>query len=83
MAESEQLKSFSQRPPIFWTSTIPGYNDADRQRVRFDDGERIVERIPQRAHIGDYENRKRAPGVRSVRVVRHDGAFEFRYSSTT
>lgn len=62
-----------QREPIFWTSTLPGYNDKDRTRVRFEGGEQIVEKVPQRGHVGDYENRRPAPGIRSVRVVRHDG----------
>jgi hypothetical protein len=62
-----------EREPIFWTSTKPGYNDKDRTRVRFENGKRIVERVPQRGHQGDYENRRPARGIRSVRVVRHDG----------
>lgn len=61
------------REPVFWTSTLPGYNDRDRTRVRFEAGKKIVERIPQRGHMGDYENRRPARGVRSVRTVRHDG----------
>lgn len=61
------------REPIFWTSTRPGYNKRDRERVSFVDGEQRVERVPQRGHQGDYENRRPARGVRSVRVVRHEG----------
>jgi hypothetical protein len=61
------------REPVFWTSTLPGYNDRDRHRVRFENGKKLVERIPQRGHMGDYENRRPARGIRSVRVIRHDG----------
>lgn len=61
------------REPVFWTSTLPGYNDRDRQKVRFENGKKIVERIPQRGHMGDYENRRPARGTRSIRTVRHDG----------
>jgi hypothetical protein len=62
-----------ERETIFWTSTRPGYNDRDRQKVTFVDGKRVVERVPQRGHQGDYENRRPARGIRSVDVVRHDG----------
>lgn len=67
------MSDFFDREPIFWTSTKPGYNTKDRERVRNENGRRIVERIPQRGHQGDYENRRPAQGVRSVRVVCHDG----------
>lgn len=71
------------REPIFWTTTSPGYNDSDRQRaVTYDDvdpetGEvtkrRGIEKFPQRGHLGDYEDRRTAPGDRWMLVVRHDG----------
>lgn len=67
------MSDYFEREPIFWTSTKPGYNDKDRQRVRFEAGRKIIERVPQRGHQGDYENRRPARGVRSIRVVRHDG----------
>lgn len=62
-----------EREPIFWTSTNAGANQRERERVRFEGGEKIVERVPQRGHQGDYEDKRPAKGVRSVRVVRIDG----------
>lgn len=62
-----------EREPCFWTSTRPGYNSKDRELVSFVDGKRIVERVPQRGHQGDYEDRRPARGIRSVRTVRSDG----------
>lgn len=60
--------------PIFWTSTQPGFNDSDRTRHFMKDGEQIVERIPQRGHIGDHDefvvDRR---GIRFLTVIRHDG----------
>ncbi len=61
------------REPCFWTSTRPGFNNRDRERTRFEDGKKIVERVPQRGHQGEWDNRRAARGVRSVRVVGHDG----------
>lgn len=61
------------REACFWTSTIPRYNDRDRQRSVMRDGERITERFPQRGHAGDYEDRRRAPGTRFVRLIDHYG----------
>jgi hypothetical protein len=61
------------REPIFWTSTRPGYNNRDREKVRFENGKRVVERVPQRGHQGDYDDRKPARGIRAVTVVGHDG----------
>jgi hypothetical protein len=61
------------REPIFWTSTRPGYNNVDRERVTNVNGKRIVERVPQRGHQGDYENRRLAKGQRYITAVRHEG----------
>jgi hypothetical protein len=69
------------REPIFWTTTTHGYNDSDRQRVVIVDDvvngkkikKRAVEKFPQRGHLGDYEDRRIAPGERWMLVVRHDG----------
>lgn len=60
--------------PIFWTSTQPGFNDSDRTRRYMKDGELIIERIPQRGHIGTHDEfvvDKR--GIRFLTVIRHDG----------
>jgi hypothetical protein len=65
-----------EREPIFWTSTRPGYNQRDREIVRFEDGRRIVEKVPQRGHQGDYENRKtdsRCARARWLHVVTDKG----------
>jgi hypothetical protein len=62
------------REPIFWSSTVPGYNTSDRERRSIGpDGREIVERVPQIGHQGDYENKKVASGVRYIEVVRHEG----------
>lgn len=65
-----------QREPIFWTSTIPGYNDSDRMRTFMRDGKRVTVRYPQRGHVGDYENKQKAPGDRFLWMIDHHG-FEF------
>lgn len=64
-----------EREPIFWTMATPGYNDDDRQRVRMVNGRRVLEKFPQHGHVGDYENPKKAPGVRFVYMINH-GGFE-------
>lgn len=64
------------REPIFWTSTRPGYNQRDREIVRFENGKRIVEKVPQRGHQGDYDNRRidrRCAAARWIHVVTHHG----------
>lgn len=73
--QNNQLGGNLNREPIFWTTTVPGYNKVDRERVLFDDdtGEPIIERFPQSGHQGDYENRSRARGLRFVYVIRHEG----------
>lgn len=65
-----------EREPIFWTSTRPGYNQRDREIVRFENGRRIVEKVPQRGHQGDYEQRRtdvRCARARWLHVVTHHG----------
>jgi hypothetical protein len=65
------------REPIFWTTTQPGYNDRDRQRTITveENGKKVrrTEKFPQRGHVGDYDDRRTAPGERWMLVVRHDG----------
>lgn len=61
------------REPIFWTTTKPGYNDRDRQRLRVEKGRRIVEKFPQTGHAGDYDNPVKARGVRFIYVVTNHG----------
>ncbi len=61
------------REPIFWTSTTPNYNERDRMRVSVVDGEQVVERVPQKGHQGDYDDRRPARGIRFFNVVRSDG----------
>lgn len=63
------------REPIFWTSTQPGYNNADRESVRIgEDGELVKERFPQRGHDGDYDNKQPARrGTRFINMVNHGG----------
>lgn len=61
------------REPIFWTSTVPGYNTADRQRTEMRDGKRVTIRFPQSGHAGDYENRLKANGTRFLWMIDHHG----------
>lgn len=61
------------REPIFWTSTVPGYNTADRQRSEMRDGKRVTIRFPQSGHDGDYENRSKAKGTRFLWMIDHHG----------
>jgi len=67
------MSSEFYREPIMWTSPNPGYNAADRERRSFRDGKEVVERVPQIGHVGDYENKRQAPGIRYIEVVRHEG----------
>jgi hypothetical protein len=75
------MSNVMNREAIFWTTTTPGYNDSDRQRMVVVDDvvrgkpvkKRAVEKFPQRGHLGDYEDRRTAPGERWMLVVRHDG----------
>ncbi|HEY1813011.1 MAG TPA: hypothetical protein VGG74_11760 [Kofleriaceae bacterium] len=62
-----------EREPIFWTTTKPGYNDADRQSSRMVDGRRVVEKFPQHGHVGDYDNPQKAPGQRFIYVITDAG----------
>ena len=59
--------------PIFWTTTEPNYNDRDRHKRYMKDGKRVVEKVPQSGHIGGYADRKRAPGVRYVKMINSVG----------
>lgn len=61
------------REPIFWTTTRPGYNQRDRERVRHENGQKIVERVPQVGHQGTYEQKTKARVLRYWTVVKHDG----------
>lgn len=61
------------REPCFWTSTKPGYNTRDRQRSFMRDGKRVTEKFPQRGHAGDYEDRRKAPGTRYLRMIDNYG----------
>ena len=62
-----------EREAIFWTSTSAGYNTRDREKSRMEGGRKVVEKVPQRGHQGDYESRRPARGVRYITVVRHEG----------
>lgn len=61
------------REPCFWTSTVPGYNTADRQRTEMRDGKKVTIRFPQSGHAGDYENRTRAQGSSFLWMIDHHG----------
>lgn len=66
----------ADRESIFWTSTRPNYNQRDREIVRMEGGKRIVEKVPQRGHQGDYDNRTidpRSARSRWLHVCRDDG----------
>jgi hypothetical protein len=63
-----------KREPIFWlTTSDPRNGAAERERPVMVDGEMAVEKFPQHGHLGDYENKTRAPGTRYFVVVRHEG----------
>lgn len=60
--------------PILWQSTKLSANDADRQTIVTNpDGTTKVIRHPQHGHIGSYENRQRAFGMRYANVLHHNG----------
>lgn len=61
------------REPIFWVSTSNGSNARERERIVMKDGQKRIERFPQRGHQGDYDDKRPANGVRSYLMVRHDG----------
>ncbi len=67
-----QHKPF-HREPCFWTTTVPGYNTADRQKTVMRNGKAVTLKFPQRGHAGDYEDRQRAPGERFVWMIDHHG----------
>jgi hypothetical protein len=63
-----------KREPIFWlTTSDPRNGAAERERIIMVDSEQLIEKHPQHGHSGDYENRTKAPGVRYIKVVRHEG----------
>lgn len=66
------MSQFNQTP-CFWTSTQIGFNDADRSRPKIVNGRRLLEKFPQSGHLGDYDGRVMAPGIRYLRMIRHDG----------
>lgn len=68
-----QYDSAMEEDPIFWTSTRPGYNDRDRERVYMKAGRRVREKIPQTGHIGEPRSKRKAPGLRFLYMIRHDG----------
>jgi hypothetical protein len=61
--------------PIMWTSTLPNYNQADRERTIVADGNVRLERVPQTGTVGDWNERQPLPPHmrRFQPVVRHDG----------
>ena len=61
------------REPCMWTSTVPNFNTADRERVSQRDGKVVRERIPQTGTVGDYDNRQPVNTRRWLPVVRHEG----------
>lgn len=73
MTRDDDRHSAMDEEPIFWGTTKPGYNDADRQTVRMVDGRKVVEKFPQHGHVGSYARPQKAPGVRFVYVITHDG----------
>lgn len=64
-----------KREPCFWmtTSENTGPTSPERSRSRMLKGRKVLEKLPQHGHVGDYENRARAPGKRYIMVVRHEG----------
>ncbi len=61
------------REAIHWSTTTNDSNRRERERVTMVNGERRVERLPQRGHLGDYDDKRPAPGQRSVKVLRDSG----------
>lgn len=59
--------------PIFWTTTEPNYNDRDRHKRYMKNGKRVVEKVPQSGHVGGYADRKRAPGLRYIKMINSVG----------
>lgn len=68
-----QRDSALDEDPIFWTSTKPGYNDRDRERVRMIKGKKVHEKFPQMGHVGEPRNKRRAPGVRFIYMINDCG----------
>lgn len=55
--------------PIFWTTTEPNFNDRDRHKRYMKNGKRVVEKVPQSGHVGDYNEKRRAQGTRYITMV--------------
>lgn len=55
--------------PIFWSTTQAGYNDSDRTKRYMRNGKRVVEKLPQTGHVGDYNDKRRARGTRFVKMI--------------
>ena len=55
--------------PIFWTTTQAGYNDQDRTRRYMRNGKRVIEKLPQSGHVGDYNERRPARGTRYAKMI--------------
>lgn len=61
-----------QREACFWLTTSEDPN-RERTRTRMVNGRKVIEKLPQHGHEGDYENKRRARGRRYIMVVRHEG----------
>lgn len=70
-------KSAFNSEPIFWTTTQPHYNTADRERTKVIGGKKVREKFPQTGHVGSYDDKEKARGVRFLLMVRHDGHAVF------
>lgn len=67
-----QSPGFAQEP-VFWTSTVPNYNDADRNVRYVRDGQVVHERVPQGGHLGSYDDKRPHPGRNWFRFLTHTG----------
>jgi hypothetical protein len=61
-----------QREPIMWVNASQAnYRGAERSKMV--NGRKVTERVPARGFDGDPDAKRPARGVRSVRLVRHEG----------
>lgn len=60
------------REPCFWLTTTENPKP-ERERLLIVNGRKVIEKFPQHGHDGDYENKRKARGMRYVRIVRHEG----------
>ncbi len=72
MTQQQREVSLAEEP-IFWTSTIPGFSEQDRRRVRMINGRMVEEKHPQIGHTGDIRDRKRMAIARFVYMINHYG----------